>query len=145
MASTASVAIHPIRQHAATRTSRPRIEDVAKIISHCCVEERPVAGVLARQFGLPKDQVEKILQFCEQFCLTPKPIFWDGGRNRGVSVNGAPVYRQVSKIGQFSYRGNLYSIGKDFDNCLVTIVEEKSVLVVSAPDRTAVEVPLRNQ
>jgi len=142
MASSSSVTT---RRHAAAKKPKPRLEDVAKVISHCCVEEKPVAGALAKQFGLPEDQVQRILQFCAGFCLTPDSSFRAGGRNCGVSVNGMPAHRQVSKIGQFSYCGNLYSIGKEFDNCLVTITEEKGGLLISAPDRPEVKVPLRGK
>jgi hypothetical protein len=144
MASTSSVTN---RLHAAANKPKPkpRIEDVAKVLSHCCEEEKPMAGALAKRLGLPEDQVEKILQFCARFCLTPRTTSWDEGRNRSVSINGNPVHRQVSKIGQFSYRGDLYSIGKEFDNCLITIVEEKGNLLISAPDRPVAKVPLRGK
>ena len=65
------------------------------------------------------------------------------GRFRGTSNGKSSVKRRVTRTGQFSYRGQLYNLGRKSAGNIVVLVEQEDRLFINIPSRGLVNLALK--
>jgi len=94
--------------------------------------------VIAEETGASIEYVKAVSGACVAgFGKSPFGI-GNFGRNRGLSDGKSFVLRRVSKAGQLSYKGRLYTLGASYRGRIAMIRAEAMRLVVIFGDRPAV-------
>lgn len=95
------------------------------------------ARAIAFETRIPQPLVEAILERIEAG-YGSSPYGKKYGRNRAISIEGNPVKRKVTTMGQISYRGKRYTLGMSYSGHVASVVEKGDRLIADFQDRPCV-------
>jgi hypothetical protein len=98
--------------------------------------------VIAAETNLDGQTVQLILDHLSGYGMQPYGASFDG-RCKKISKEGSPVQRRVSSIGQMTYRGQVYTLGKKFRGSVASIVDQGKTLFISCPNRPSITITNR--